>query len=48
MRKPLSLSEAFHCRNKLYIDVHYQVKAGNDKRNLVFPFYSIPEDGSDY
>ena len=35
-------------RNKLYIDVHYQVKASNDKRNLVFPFYSIPDDGSDY
>src|SRR4051812_42944823 len=35
-------------RNKLYIDVSYQVKHENDKRNLVFPFYTIPEDGSDY
>lgn len=35
-------------RNKLYIDVAYQVKDSNDKRNLVFPFYTIPEDGSDY
>jgi phage baseplate assembly protein W len=35
-------------RNKMYIDVHYQVKDSNDKRNLVFPFYTIPDDGSDY
>jgi phage baseplate assembly protein W len=35
-------------RNKFYIDVHYLIKADNDKRNLVFPFYTIPEDGSDY
>jgi phage baseplate assembly protein W len=35
-------------RNTLYIDVSYQVKHENDKRNLVFPFYTIPEDGSDY
>jgi phage baseplate assembly protein W len=35
-------------RNKLYIDVNYKIKDENDKRNLVFPFYSIPEDGSDY
>ena len=35
-------------RNKLYIDVSYQIKDANDKRNLVFPFYTIPEDGSDY
>lgn len=34
--------------NTLYIDVAYSVKGENDKRNLVFPFYSIPEDGSDY
>jgi hypothetical protein len=35
-------------RNTLYIDVSYQVKDENDKRNLVFPFYTIPDDGSDY
>ncbi|HEX4705438.1 MAG TPA: GPW/gp25 family protein [Pseudonocardiaceae bacterium] len=26
----------------LYIDIHYIVKATNDPRNLVFPFYTIP------
>lgn len=28
----------------LYIDVTYQVKHNNDERNLVFPFYTIPEE----
>jgi phage baseplate assembly protein W len=28
----------------LYIDIGYTVKATNDERNLVFPFYTIPED----
>jgi phage baseplate assembly protein W len=27
----------------LHIDIHYLVKATNDERNLVFPFYTIPE-----
>lgn len=27
----------------LYIDIHYRVKSTNDERNLVFPFYTIPE-----
>lgn len=27
----------------LYIDIGYVVKASNDRRNLVFPFYTIPE-----
>ena len=27
----------------LLVDVAYLVKATNDQRNLVFPFYSIPE-----
>ena len=27
----------------LYIDIEYTVKATNDRRNLVFPFYTIPE-----
>lgn len=26
----------------LYIDVRYVIKATNDRRNLVFPFYTIP------
>ena len=26
----------------LYIDVRYRIKATNDRRNLVFPFYTIP------
>jgi uncharacterized protein len=34
--------------NTLFIDVNYRVKDANDKRNLVFPFYTIPQDGSDY
>jgi Bacteriophage baseplate protein W len=32
----------------LYIDIQYLVKDTNDRRNLVFPFYTIPDDGSDY
>jgi phage baseplate assembly protein W len=32
----------------LYIDIAYTPKGTNDRRNLVFPFYTIPEDGSDY
>jgi hypothetical protein len=28
--------------NLLYIDVRYSIKATNDRRNLVFPFYVIP------
>ena len=35
-------------RTMLYIDIQYRVKETNDRRNLVFPFYTIPEDGSDY
>ncbi|HEY1914794.1 MAG TPA: GPW/gp25 family protein [Streptosporangiaceae bacterium] len=26
----------------LYIDIQYSVRSTNDKRNLVFPFYTIP------
>lgn len=29
----------------LYIDVHYTLRATNDRRNLVFPFYTIPRSG---
>jgi phage baseplate assembly protein W len=32
----------------VYIDIQYLVKDTNDRRNLVFPFYTIPDDGSDY
>jgi phage baseplate assembly protein W len=28
----------------IYIDVRYRVKATNDVRNLVYPFYVVPED----
>jgi phage baseplate assembly protein W len=27
----------------LYVDVRYELKGTNDRRNLVFPFYLIPE-----
>ncbi len=30
----------------LYIDIQYTVKQTNDRRNLVFPFYTIPEERS--
>ena len=35
-------------RSLLFIDIAYTAKGTNDRRNLVFPFYTIPEDGSDY
>lgn len=38
----------FDDRSRLYIDLSYSVKGTNDRRNLVFPFYTIPDDGSDY
>lgn len=30
-------------RAKLYVDVGYEIRGTNSKRNLVFPFYVIPE-----
>jgi uncharacterized protein len=33
-------------RNCLWIDVRYEVRGSNDPRNLVFPFYVIPEESS--
>lgn len=33
-------------RNLLYIDIRYLIKDENDERNLVFPFYTIPEEPS--
>ena len=35
-------------RNRLDIEVIYRIKDTNDRRNLVHPFYTIPDDGSDY
>jgi uncharacterized protein len=32
----------------LYIEIWYRAKDTNDRRNLVFPFYTIPDDESDY
>ncbi len=32
----------------VYIDIQYAVKGTNDRRNLVFPYYAIPEHESDY
>ena len=32
----------------LFIDIWYRPKGSNDRRNLVFPFYTIPDDESDY
>jgi phage baseplate assembly protein W len=32
-------------RSLLYIDITYAMKSTNDRRNLVFPFYVIPEEG---
>jgi phage baseplate assembly protein W len=29
----------------LYIDVHYTIRSSNNSRNLVFPFYVIPDEG---
>jgi phage baseplate assembly protein W len=31
-------------RNLMYIDIHYTKKGSYDPRNLVFPFYVIPEE----
>ena len=31
--------------NTLYIDISYTERASNDRRNLVFPFYTIPVEG---
>jgi phage baseplate assembly protein W len=31
-------------RNLLWIDVQYAIRGTNDPRNLVFPFYVIPEE----
>jgi uncharacterized protein len=35
-------------RNRLNVEIVYALKRMNDRRNLVFPFYTIPDDGSEY
>ena len=30
--------------NRILIDITYSIRGSNDPRNLVFPFYSIPEE----
>ena len=30
-------------RGVLYVDIYYSVRGTNDPRNLVFPFYVIPQ-----
>jgi phage baseplate assembly protein W len=32
-------------RSLVLIEIHYRIKATNDRRNLVYPFYVIPEEG---
>ena len=32
-------------RGELLIDIAYRLRATNDVRNLVYPFYMIPEEG---
>jgi phage baseplate assembly protein W len=34
--------------NRLQVEIVYAVKQTNDVRNLVFPFYTIPNDGDEY
>ncbi|KAA2258089.1 GPW/gp25 family protein [Solihabitans fulvus] len=29
----------------LYVDVRYTIRSSNSERNLVFPFYTIPDEG---
>ena len=31
----------------LNIDITYVIKGENDERNLVYPFYTIPEEGEE-
>ena len=36
-------------RNELvFVDIEYRVKGTNDRRNLVFPYYTIPENEAEY
>jgi phage baseplate assembly protein W len=40
----VSVSFAQANRGIMLIEITYRVKATNDRRNLVFPFYAIPEE----
>jgi uncharacterized protein len=31
-------------RGLVYVDINYRINDSNDERNLVFPFYSIPQE----
>ena len=35
-------------RNRLDVEIVYAIKRTNDPRSLVFPFYTIPDDASDF
>jgi phage baseplate assembly protein W len=35
-------------RDTFYIEITYEKKGSYDPRNLVFPFYVIPEEGGEY
>jgi hypothetical protein len=37
-----------HDASTMRIDIEYRPLDTNDRRNLVFPFYTIPDDGGDY
>ncbi|MEP6695777.1 MAG: GPW/gp25 family protein [Pseudonocardiales bacterium] len=41
----VDVSYAAENTSTLYIDIRYTVRATNDPRNLVFPFYVIPAEG---
>lgn len=40
----VSVSWADAAQGAMTINISYRVKATNDRRNLVFPFYSIPQE----
>jgi phage baseplate assembly protein W len=46
--KSVDVSVDEYARNTLYINITYEVKGSYDTRNLVFPFYVIPEEGGEY
>ena len=46
--KGVDVSVDEYARNTLYINITYEVKGSYDTRNLVFPFYVIPEEGGEY
>jgi phage baseplate assembly protein W len=41
----VELSQDSDDASVLYVDVSYTVSDTNDRRNLVFPFYTIPAEG---